>query len=129
MRSFMLRHKGAEFRLYGGEAVPAPLKGDRLKGRQPEARGFSRVRLHCVQGTKEDIKEHIMSAMRDEFKKRNMNVTLGRGLINEVDDYLVAGVNISGIECVEYMSISAKPVQMQPAVQINLATLNFKYSE
>lgn len=42
----MLRHKGAEFRLYGGEAVPAPLKGDRLKGRQPEARGFSRVRLH-----------------------------------------------------------------------------------
>ena len=46
MRSFMLRHKGAEFRLYGGEAVPAPLKGDRLKRRQPEARGFSRVRLH-----------------------------------------------------------------------------------
>jgi len=42
----MLRHKGAEFRLYGGEAVPAPLKGDRLKGRHPEARGFSRVRLH-----------------------------------------------------------------------------------
>ena len=48
MRSFMLRHKGAEFRLYGGEAVPAPLKGDRLKGRQPEARGFSRVRLHSM---------------------------------------------------------------------------------
>ena len=46
MRSFMLRHKGAEFRLYGGEAVPAPLKGDRLKRRHPEARGFSRVRLH-----------------------------------------------------------------------------------
>ncbi len=45
----MLRHKGAEFRLYGGEAVPAPLKGDRPKGRQPEARGFSRVGLHDMQ--------------------------------------------------------------------------------
>lgn len=90
--------------------------------------GKKKISIECVQGTKEDIKEHIMSAMKDEFKKRNMNVTLGRGLINEVDDYLVAGVNISRTECVEYMSISAKPVQMQPAVQINLATLNFEAS-
>ena len=87
--------------------------------------GKKKISIECVQGTKEDIKEHIMSAMRDKFKKYNMNMALGHGLINEVDDYLVAGVNISGAE---YMSISARPVQMQPAVQINLATLNFDAS-
>ena len=73
----MLRHKGAEFRLYGGEAVPAPLKGDCLKGRQPEARGFSRVRLHEWLMEKHEIDEDEFDTFsyerRDMFKNEYLS--------------------------------------------------------
>ena len=96
MRSFMLRHKGAEFRLYGGEAVPAPLKGDRLKGRHPEARGFSRVRLHNI--ARYLVKNETVFLFNEHgvHSSYTMTITLTPWTIEDIE-------KMDGIEITDYI--------------------------